>query len=548
MTGSFFYSVDFDPAADRAFTLVSAGDSDFFLLKMDSNGGFLWARGIGGYREDYAYDIAADASANVYVSGYFNDVVDFDPFDESYYRQTASQRGFVARYDAAGRFNWEADLEAPTGSTSMVGSLAIGPDGRVLSTGMASATGGEIDFDPTTDIQNAISAGATTRGYLWSLNQKAAPEAAIVGLPPSAVTEGETLALGVKVSDADSTYFTYVWSVIRDGVDFASGTGPALGLYFADQGTYHVKLVVTDETGLADTVAGAVTEDVSPNMVFGILNVTDPDTGEAVFRTSLSLNGTYGTFTFNASSGAWTYTLGNSRAVTNALSAGQIVYDALTVVSEDDTARQAIVITITGADETEVVASIHLLNATACGALTASGNARLTVPGAILVNSNCPSHAIAASGNAVFDAESILVAGGVSKSGNVVFRPMPISRAAVASDPLASLELSAPPVGPSRGAVNCSAGTLTLLPGVYSQIKATGNCQLVLQSGIYDVVGGGVSVSGNARVNGTAGLLLYNGRSTGANYGAISISGNGTLDIRPLASGPYAGLSVYQPR
>src|SRR5260370_29904996 len=58
-----------------------------------------------------------------------------------------------------------------------------------------------------------------------------------------------------------------------------------------------------------------------------------------------SLAGTYGTFTFNTTSGVWTYTLDQSLA--DHLTAGQHVTDTLTVASFDGTATYPIVVNIT---------------------------------------------------------------------------------------------------------------------------------------------------------------------------------------------------------
>src|SRR5262249_3678328 len=62
------------------------------------------------------------------------------------------------------------------------------------------------------------------------------------------------------------------------------------------------------------------------------------------------LQGAYGSFTFDAATGAWTYTLDNGSAAVQGLKAGQQVSDSLTVTSQDGTASQAIVVTITGAN------------------------------------------------------------------------------------------------------------------------------------------------------------------------------------------------------
>src|SRR5207237_7225898 len=81
----------------------------------------------------------------------------------------------------------------------------------------------------------------------------------------------------------------------------------------------------------------------------GQLSVADVDNGEAHFQTPPSLAGTYGTFTFNPTTGAWTYTLDQSKA--DPLTDGQQVTDTLTVKSADGTATQDIVVHITGAND-----------------------------------------------------------------------------------------------------------------------------------------------------------------------------------------------------
>nr|WP_309501913.1 VCBS domain-containing protein [uncultured Roseovarius sp.] len=83
----------------------------------------------------------------------------------------------------------------------------------------------------------------------------------------------------------------------------------------------------------------------------GTLTVTDIDEGEAVFREPSSLDGIYGTFSFDAETGAWSYALDNDRPATEALTKGEKVTDELTVVSADGTASETIVINITGTND-----------------------------------------------------------------------------------------------------------------------------------------------------------------------------------------------------
>ncbi|MBL4735897.1 MAG: SBBP repeat-containing protein, partial [Flavobacteriales bacterium] len=79
VTGIFEDTVDFDPGTG-IFNLISNGDFDPFAIKLDENGNFIWAKSWGGKNDDESYSIATDSVGNVYITGYYNDVlVDFDP-------------------------------------------------------------------------------------------------------------------------------------------------------------------------------------------------------------------------------------------------------------------------------------------------------------------------------------------------------------------------------------------------------------------------------------------------------------------------------------
>ncbi|UDM53020.1 VCBS domain-containing protein [Cupriavidus sp. MP-37] len=105
---------------------------------------------------------------------------------------------------------------------------------------------------------------------------------------------------------------------------------------------------VTEAGGVANAVAG-------DNTAGGTLMVSDVDAGEAHFAAVPpdSLLGQYGTFTFNSTTGAWTYTLDNARA--DALTAGQLVSDSLLVSSADQTAQQTITVNITGSNDAATI-------------------------------------------------------------------------------------------------------------------------------------------------------------------------------------------------
>ncbi|MHC1707551.1 MAG: SBBP repeat-containing protein [Bacteroidales bacterium] len=85
MTGMYTGSVDFDPGPG-VFTLTTADYFwDIFILKLDYEGNFLWAKETGGGNLDQGNAIAADIEGNSYTTGYFMETSDFDPGTGVYY-------------------------------------------------------------------------------------------------------------------------------------------------------------------------------------------------------------------------------------------------------------------------------------------------------------------------------------------------------------------------------------------------------------------------------------------------------------------------------
>src|SRR5262249_10360454 len=145
---------------------------------------------------------------------------------------------------------------------------------------------------------------------------------------------------------------------------------------------------------ISGTATGAVTEDATPNAASGALTVSDADSGEAVFQSPASLNGAGSTFSREAATGAWADTPDNRSAAVEGRKARRHGRASLTVTSQDGTASQAIVVTITGANDAATISG------TATGAVTedATPNA---ASGALTVSD-------ADSGEAVFQSPASL--------------------------------------------------------------------------------------------------------------------------------------------
>ncbi|MGO4485216.1 VCBS domain-containing protein [Rhizobium sp. 2TAF27] len=150
-----------------------------------------------------------------------------------------------------------------------------------------------------------------------------------------------TLSAGEILKDS----FVYA---IRLGNGTLSEANVSISLTGAnDAASIVVDATVTDDRATVEAgAAGSGDANAS-----GKLTVSDVDDGEAAFAVPASLNGIYGSFTFNAATGSWTYALDNSRAATQALNQGDAVSDTLSVSSLDGTASHNIVVAITGADD-----------------------------------------------------------------------------------------------------------------------------------------------------------------------------------------------------
>ncbi len=197
-----------------------------------------------------------------------------------------------------------------------------------------------------------------------------------------------------------------------------------------------------------------------------------------------------------------------------------------------------------------ITQSIIVLDGTAAGALSISGNATIKLTGGVYVDSSSSS-AISASENAQITASVIDVHGGAQKSGNASFNPSPVTKAATVSDPLADLPVPSTTGLTNYGSENLSGNSkATIKPGIYSEISVSGNAGLTMSAGLYIIEGGGFQVSGNASVTG-AGVTIYNTGSkfpsSGGSFGAIALSGNGAINVSPSTTGTYAGILFVQP-
>jgi Secretion system C-terminal sorting domain/Beta-propeller repeat len=209
--GSFQDTVDFDPSAG-VFNLISAGGDDIFIQKLDANGNFVWAKNMGGTGNNLGRSITLDGSGNIYITGYFQNTVDFDPSATIFNLVSAGGNDiFIEKLDTNGNFIWAKSM----GSTGSDQCVAITSDasGNVYTTGTFQNT---VDFDPGTGTSNLVSNGGNdiyiqkldaNGNFMWANN---------IG--------GLGLDWGYSIT-TDNIGGFYITGIFQNTIDFDPGAG-----------------------------------------------------------------------------------------------------------------------------------------------------------------------------------------------------------------------------------------------------------------------------------------------------------------------------------
>lgn len=156
ITGYYQDTADFNPSATEVFNMTSTGVYDVFVLKLDNNGNFIWAKSFGGTSVDMGLDIVA-GSNEVYVSGRYQGTIDLDPgANTSNVTSNGSLDAFLLKLDENGDFLWGNSF----GGTSNERAESIGLDslGNVIALFFYNGT---VDFDPSASVSNLTSAGGS---------------------------------------------------------------------------------------------------------------------------------------------------------------------------------------------------------------------------------------------------------------------------------------------------------------------------------------------------------------------------------------------------
>ena len=285
ITGEYLGTIDFDPGPD-IFNLTSNGVRDGFIQKLDTDGNFLWAKSFGGIAFEQNHSITTDDSGNVYVTGYFQDTVDFDPGEATFNLiSNGGEEIFILKLDIDGDFIWAKSIGV--GTTEVGRSITIDNSGNIYVAGTYRI--GPTDFDPGPDIFNLTSNGARDV-FILKLNAD--------GNFIWAKSVGGPFDDDCSFIATDSLGDVYINGVFQNVADFDPG---AAAFNLTSNGSFDIFILKLDDSGdfiWANSMGGADL-DFSPSFtlyasediyVTGYYkNTVDFDPGETVFN--LTSNG-----------------------------------------------------------------------------------------------------------------------------------------------------------------------------------------------------------------------------------------------------------------
>lgn len=143
-TGYFLGNFDFDPGPD--VHNVSCNPTDCFILKLDTQGNYLWSKTIGGKdNADGGNDVVTDDANNVYITGSFGATTDFDPGAGSFIINSSTYTSAVIKLNADGIFSYAAVFQVINDGYGLFRRMTIDAERNIYITG---GVAGTIDFDP----------------------------------------------------------------------------------------------------------------------------------------------------------------------------------------------------------------------------------------------------------------------------------------------------------------------------------------------------------------------------------------------------------------
>lgn len=161
-------NIDFDPGTGVATLSSNAGSIDIFMAKFIDNGNscsFYLANNIGGPEADKAQAIELDASGGLYISGSFQNTVDFDftggTANRSGKTGTALVSGFVLKYSQPAENSFVLNWATALTDASDIRGLALDEANAALFICGSYISSGTSDFSPPPHGSSSVTLPST---------------------------------------------------------------------------------------------------------------------------------------------------------------------------------------------------------------------------------------------------------------------------------------------------------------------------------------------------------------------------------------------------
>jgi hypothetical protein len=164
LDGNVYVTGWFENTVDfSGFTKIAKGSKDIFLMKLSSSGTVLWVETFGGLGFDSSTDLIIDDAMNIYLTGAFNSTASFGS-------QVVTSNGqidaFVLKMDQARNVKWVKTVGRTLIDCAM--SVEVDHQGNVYTTGYFSGT---VDFDPNPTINYPlVSTSSSADVYIQKLD------------------------------------------------------------------------------------------------------------------------------------------------------------------------------------------------------------------------------------------------------------------------------------------------------------------------------------------------------------------------------------------
>ncbi len=252
--GYFEGTVDFDPGTGVENRTASAL-KDAYVSKFSDDGTFQWVKAWGGSGSEYGTGVAVDSFNAVYISGTFEDTVNFNPDGTDNHISFAFKDAYISKFDSTGTFQWAntwgdfsndecTDVEVDSFDNPLVcgyfpGTVDFDPDPADTENRTSAGVfdGYVLKFDSSGDYLDVWFWGGTSSENVIAMELDALNNIYVTGdfegttdLDPHPVATDPHTSLGnsdAMVLVLDSTG-AFQWSAVWGGADYDDGRALAL--------------------------------------------------------------------------------------------------------------------------------------------------------------------------------------------------------------------------------------------------------------------------------------------------------------------------------